>query len=71
LDTIEAEVSKQCNALPRGEFASKALSHSFTVFAKDMVEVISFLLPVMFYTSSICVASASPFYCDLNSYSSN
>lgn len=25
---------------PRGEFASKALSHSFTVFAKDMVEVI-------------------------------
>ena len=37
---IEAEVSKQCNALPRGEFASKALSHSFTVFAKDMVEVI-------------------------------
>ncbi|KAG2545440.1 hypothetical protein PVAP13_9KG309471 [Panicum virgatum] len=42
LDTIEAEVSKQCNALPRGEFASKALSHSFTVFAKDMVEAISF-----------------------------
>jgi histidinol dehydrogenase len=40
LGAIEAEVSKQCNALPRGEFASKALSHSFTVFAKDMVEVI-------------------------------
>jgi histidinol dehydrogenase len=47
LDAIEAEVSKQCNSLPRGEFASKALSHSFTVFAKDMVEVISFLLPAM------------------------
>jgi histidinol dehydrogenase len=47
LDAIEAEVSKQCNALPRGEFASKALSHSFTVFSKDMVEVISFLLPAM------------------------
>ncbi|KAG2534743.1 hypothetical protein PVAP13_9NG080700 [Panicum virgatum] len=42
LDAIEAEVSKQCNALPRGEFASKALSHSFTVFAKDMIEAISF-----------------------------
>ncbi|KAG0547316.1 hypothetical protein BDA96_01G069200 [Sorghum bicolor] len=42
LGAIEAEVSKQCNALPRGEFASKALSHSFTVFAKDMVEAISF-----------------------------
>jgi len=47
LDAIEAEVSKQCSALPRGEFASKALSHSFTVFAKDMIEVISFLLSAM------------------------
>ncbi|XP_066366387.1 histidinol dehydrogenase, chloroplastic-like isoform X2 [Miscanthus floridulus] len=42
LGAIEAEVSKQCNTLPRGEFASKALSHSFTVFAKDMVEALSF-----------------------------
>ncbi|XP_077253777.1 histidinol dehydrogenase, chloroplastic-like isoform X1 [Tasmannia lanceolata] len=42
LDTIEAEISKQCEALPRGEFASKALSHSFIVFARDMVEAISF-----------------------------
>jgi histidinol dehydrogenase len=40
LGAIEAEVSKQCDALPRGEFASKALGHSFTVFARDMVEVI-------------------------------
>ncbi|XP_072953363.1 histidinol dehydrogenase, chloroplastic isoform X2 [Typha angustifolia] len=39
---IEAEVSKQCACLPRGEFASKALSHSFIVFAHDMVEAISF-----------------------------
>lgn len=39
---IEAEISKQCNSLPRGEFASKALSHSFTVFARDMVEALSF-----------------------------
>ncbi|XP_047066866.1 histidinol dehydrogenase, chloroplastic isoform X2 [Lolium rigidum] len=42
LGAIEAEVSKQCDALPRGEFASKALGHSFTVFARDMVEAISF-----------------------------
>lgn len=36
---IEAEISKQCDSLPRGEFASKALSHSFTIIARDMVEV--------------------------------
>lgn len=39
---IEEEISKQCQSLPRGDFASKALSHSFTVFARDMVEAISF-----------------------------
>uniref|UniRef100_A0A5B7B5U4 Histidinol dehydrogenase, chloroplastic n=1 Tax=Davidia involucrata TaxID=16924 RepID=A0A5B7B5U4_DAVIN len=39
---IEEEISKQCESLPRGEFASKALSHSFTVFARDMFEAISF-----------------------------
>ncbi|XP_068656427.1 histidinol dehydrogenase, chloroplastic [Aristolochia californica] len=39
---IEAEISEQCNALPRGEFASKALSHSFIVSAKDIFEAISF-----------------------------
>uniref|UniRef100_A0A453BXC6 Histidinol dehydrogenase, chloroplastic n=2 Tax=Aegilops tauschii subsp. strangulata TaxID=200361 RepID=A0A453BXC6_AEGTS len=42
LGAIEAEVSKQCDALPRGDFASKALGHSFTVFARDMVEALSF-----------------------------
>lgn len=36
---IQEEINKQCQSLPRGEFASKALSHSFTVFAADMVEV--------------------------------
>ena len=40
LSAIEAELSKQCANLPRGEFASKALSHSFTVFAQDMIEVV-------------------------------
>ncbi|CAH8346425.1 unnamed protein product [Eruca vesicaria subsp. sativa] len=39
LKAIEEEIAKQCNNLPRGEFASKALSHSFTVFARDMIEV--------------------------------
>ncbi|XP_030498880.1 histidinol dehydrogenase, chloroplastic isoform X2 [Cannabis sativa] len=39
---IEDELKKQCNDLPRGEFAAKALSHSFTVFARDMVEAVSF-----------------------------
>lgn len=39
---IEEEINKQCNNLPRREYASKALDHSFTVFARDMVEAISF-----------------------------
>ncbi|GAB2210544.1 hypothetical protein Drorol1_Dr00015812 [Drosera rotundifolia] len=42
LKAIEDEVTKQCQQLPRGEFASKALSHSFTVLARDMLEAISF-----------------------------
>jgi histidinol dehydrogenase len=39
---IENEIEKQCQNLPRGEFASRALSHSFIVFARDMVEALSF-----------------------------
>ncbi|GAB4836515.1 Histidinol dehydrogenase, chloroplastic [Ancistrocladus abbreviatus] len=42
LKAIEEEINKQCHSLPRGEFASKALSHSFTVLADDLVEAISF-----------------------------
>ncbi|KAJ7969084.1 Histidinol dehydrogenase, chloroplastic [Quillaja saponaria] len=42
LKSIQDEISKQCQSLPRGEFALKALSHSFTVFARDMVEAITF-----------------------------
>ncbi|KAJ0979763.1 hypothetical protein J5N97_015237 [Dioscorea zingiberensis] len=42
LSAIESEITKQCASLPRGEFASKALSHSFMVFAQDMFEAISF-----------------------------
>ncbi|KAL3623281.1 Histidinol dehydrogenase, chloroplastic [Castilleja foliolosa] len=42
INAIEDEISKQCNSLPRGDFASKALSHSFIVYARDMVEAIAF-----------------------------
>ncbi|XP_044507649.1 histidinol dehydrogenase, chloroplastic-like isoform X1 [Mangifera indica] len=42
LKAIEEEIRKQCQDLPRGEFASKALSHSYTVFAHDMMEAVSF-----------------------------
>ncbi|XP_042441359.1 histidinol dehydrogenase, chloroplastic-like [Zingiber officinale] len=35
VDAILAEVSKQCDSLPRGEFASKSLGHSFVVFCCD------------------------------------
>lgn len=43
---IEEEINKQCNNLPRREYASKALDHSFTVFARDMVEVSLLYLPI-------------------------
>ncbi|KAH1102483.1 hypothetical protein GYH30_036833 [Glycine max] len=42
LNAIEEELSKQCQRLPRGEFAAKALSHSFIVYAHDMLESIKF-----------------------------
>lgn len=49
INAIDEEISKQCNSLPRGEFALKALSHSFTVFARDMVEV------SLVFQHSICI----------------
>ncbi|KAF6175339.1 hypothetical protein GIB67_021844 [Kingdonia uniflora] len=42
LEVIEKEISQQCQSLPRGEFASKALGHSFIVIARDILEAISF-----------------------------
>ena len=48
LKVIEEEISKQCQSLPRGDFASKALSHSFIVFARDVVEV-SFHFPALVF----------------------
>lgn len=39
INSIEEELNKQCNSLSRGSFASKALSHSFIVHARDMLEV--------------------------------
>ena len=55
LKAIEEEISKQCQSLPRGEIALKALSHSYTVFARDMVEV----SPIM---TGCFQASIMPFY---------
>ncbi|KAL6495774.1 Histidinol dehydrogenase, chloroplastic [Orobanche gracilis] len=42
INAIEDEINKQCNSLPRGNFASRALSHSFIVYARDMLEAIDF-----------------------------
>uniref|UniRef100_A0A7C9E7Q1 Histidinol dehydrogenase, chloroplastic n=1 Tax=Opuntia streptacantha TaxID=393608 RepID=A0A7C9E7Q1_OPUST len=42
LNAIEDEIRKQCESLPRAVFALEALSHSFTVFARDVAEAISF-----------------------------
>lgn len=42
IKATEEEINKQCGSLPRGEFASKALSHSFVVFARDMAEAVYF-----------------------------
>ncbi|KAL9320604.1 hypothetical protein ACSQ67_012443 [Phaseolus vulgaris] len=42
LNAIQEELSKQCQSLPRDKFASKALSHSFIVYARDMLEAINF-----------------------------
>lgn len=38
---IEDEISKQCGSLSRANFASKSLTHSFIVFARDMSEVVN------------------------------
>lgn len=45
INGIEDEIRKQCDSLPRGDFASKALDHSFIVHARDMVEVYIFIKP--------------------------
>ncbi|XP_006851840.2 histidinol dehydrogenase, chloroplastic isoform X2 [Amborella trichopoda] len=42
LNSIENEIDKQCKSLPRSDFASKALNHSFIVYARDMLEAITF-----------------------------
>ena len=35
LAAVEAEVSRQCDALPRGDVARQALAHSCIVVARD------------------------------------
>lgn len=51
---IEKELKEQCDSLPRGVFASKALTHSFAVFARDMVEVCPLTLVELLYTLLNC-----------------
>ncbi|XP_042441450.1 histidinol dehydrogenase, chloroplastic-like [Zingiber officinale] len=47
VDAILAEVSKQCDSLPRGEFASKSLGHSFVVY-HPMVSDMTFSTTVIY-----------------------
>ncbi|EIE26673.1 histidinol dehydrogenase [Coccomyxa subellipsoidea C-169] len=42
LAAVEDEVDRQCDALPRGDVARKALSHSCIVVAKDKAEAANF-----------------------------
>ena len=35
LQGVQAELDKQCNALPRNDVARKALAHSFAVLVGD------------------------------------
>lgn len=39
LEPIEAELRRQCEELPRGDTAAKALAHSYTLLVPDMAEV--------------------------------
>eukprot|EP00250_Pteridium_aquilinum_P006166 c16138_g1_i1 orf=339-1886(-) len=42
LKPIEAELKKQCEELPRGETAAKALAHSYSLLVSDMAEACAF-----------------------------
>ena len=65
LKAIEEEISKQCQSLPRGEIALKALSHSYTVLARDVVEVCPFILTWCFqaFINPLCVCCRKPIMC--------
>ncbi|KAI3965077.1 hypothetical protein MKX01_014008 [Papaver californicum] len=43
VEAFEKEISSQCQCLPRGDFASKALAHSFNVFAINYANVFAML----------------------------
>lgn len=62
LKAIEEEISKQCQSLPRGDIALKALSHSYSVFARDMVEVSPIMTGFSSIYNAILYASLG-FYC--------
>lgn len=42
LNAVEAELSKQCDALPRNETARKALKHSYAIRVAGQQEAIEF-----------------------------
>lgn len=42
LEPIEAELRRQCEELPRGDTAAKALAHSYTLLVPDMAEACTF-----------------------------
>ncbi|MCO5589223.1 hypothetical protein L7F22_043189 [Adiantum nelumboides] len=42
LKLIKAELSRQCEELPRGDTAAKALTHSYTLLVPDMTEACAF-----------------------------
>ncbi|XP_042453834.1 histidinol dehydrogenase, chloroplastic-like [Zingiber officinale] len=52
VDAILAEVSKQCDSLPRGEFASKALGHSFVHPHARASPLLMPISPLLFFLAS-------------------
>ncbi|KAL8462813.1 hypothetical protein ACS0TY_033723 [Phlomoides rotata] len=45
ITAIEDQINKQCNSLPHGSFAAKALSHIFIVHAHDMIAFLNLYAP--------------------------
>jgi histidinol dehydrogenase len=56
---ISSEVERQCNALPRGDIASKALLNSFTLIAADKNEVslLSIVVKLISNISANCLCN--------------
>ncbi len=57
LEAIEREVESQCQQLPRGEIAQKALGHSFAISVDNWQEVTSQLINTL---PSLSLPSSPP-----------